>query len=182
MYDFSFFKKRGAGVREWLTKEYSSIRTGRATPTILDNVSIDLYGTQTPIKHVAAISVEDARTIRISPWDKSHIKLIESALVASNLGLGSAPDGESIRVIFPILTTERRAQLLKLAGEKLEEARVSLRSAREEVQNDLTAKEKANAISEDDKFRAKAELQKLVDGINAELDNLMHKKESEIKE
>ncbi len=179
-YDFNQFKKRVIGVEEWLGNEFSGIRTGRATAVLLDSVLVDSYGARTALKHVANISVEDAKTLRITPWDNSLVKGIETAIAASNLGVSTVPDSAGVRVIFPDLTSERRAQLVKLVGQKLEDARVSLRKEREEVWNDIQTKEKEGDLTEDEKFKYKEDLQKLVDEANKKLEAMAEKKEAEI--
>lgn len=179
-YDFSSFKKRVNGVEEWLGNEFLGIRTGRATAALLDSVLVDSYGAKTALKHVANISVEDARSLKITPWDNSLVKSIETAIAASNLGVSTAPDSVGVRVIFPDLTSDRRAQLVKLVGQKLEDARVSLRKEREAVWEDIQTKEKDKAISQDEKFKYKDDLQKLVDEGNNKLEAMAAKKEQEI--
>jgi len=180
-YDFGNFKKKIEEIEDWLTSEFSSIRTGRATPLILDRITVDSYGTRTPIKHLATISIDDPRTLRVSPWDQGQLKAIESAISASNLGVSTSPDSTSIRVIFPELSTERRTALIKLANDKLEEAKISVRREREKVWDDIQAQEKLGQISEDEKFRLKNDLQKIVDVANLSLDTTTSRKEDEIK-
>lgn len=179
-YDFNHFKKRVSEVEEWLATEFSGIRTGRATAALIDNVMVDSYGAKTAIKHVANIAVEDARSLKITPWDNSLVKGIETAIAASNLGVSTVPDSVGIRVIFPDLTAERRVQLIKLVGQKAEEAKVSLRKEREEVWNDIQKQEKDGNISQDEKFKYKDELQKMVDDGNTKIEVLAGKKEQEI--
>jgi ribosome recycling factor len=181
-YDFSSFKKKLEGVEEWLANEYTGVRTGRATPAILDNVYIEAYGTRTPLKHVASISIEDARTIRVAPWDKSQIKGIEKSIGEANLGLSASSDTMGVRVFFPELTAERRTALVKVTGEKLEHARVSVRAERDDVWSEIQTLEREGEIPEDDKFRLKEEMQKLVDGANAKLEEMSERKEKEIAE
>ena len=171
IYDFSKLKKGLEGVSEWLGSELSNIRTGRATPALLDSVSIEQYGARTKISHVAAISIEDPKTLRVAPWDKATIKLIESAIQAANLGVSVSTDGVGVRVSFPDLTAERRTLLSKLVKEKLELARVSVRKEREECWNE---------ISEDDKFKLKEDLQKMVDEANAMLEEQAVRKDKEL--
>ncbi len=180
MYNFANFKSRLKEVEEWLGREYLGIRTGKATPAVLDGVMVDSYGTKTPLKHVSAIGIEDAVTIRVTPWDKSQLSAIQKSIESANLGLSVAPDNTGLRVIFPALTEERRKMLIKLTGEKLEDARISVRKEREKVWEDIQSEEKAGNLSEDDKFRAKDELQKLIDETNQNLDSLAKKKETEI--
>ncbi len=179
-YDFSIFKKRIAEVEGWLTKELSHIRTGRATPSILDSVRIESYGAAMPISHVAGVIVEDAKTIRITPWDKGHIKAIEKAIGSEGLGVSVAVDDQGVRVIFPELTSERRVALMKVVHSKHEEARVSARAARDEVWDDIQKKEREGKIPEDDKFRFKDEMQKTVDDSNKKFDDMVARKEREI--
>lgn len=179
-YSFSVFQKKIAEVADRLSHELSGIHTGRAAPSLLDHVSIDSYGARMAVPHVAAITVEDSRTIRIAPWDKEQIKPIEKALYDANLGVSVSVDAEGLRISFPDLTTERRTQFVKIARGKLEEARVALRTEREKVWSDIQEKERAGDISEDEKFRAKDDLQKLVDEGNARLEVLIEKKEKEI--
>ncbi len=181
-YNFSPFKIRSAEILDWLHKEFASIRTGRASPALLDGVQVIMYEARTPLSHVASISIEDPKTLRIAPWDKTAVKAIESALQASNLGLSIATDAAGVRVGFPELTSETRKVLAKAAKEKCEEAKVSLRQEREKVLGDITAKEKAGDMSEDEKFRFRDELQKLVDATSRDLEALFAKKEKEITE
>lgn len=181
-YDFSVFKKEVQEIREWLAKEFSTIRTGRATPALLDSVSVESYGTRSPISHVAGITSEDPRTLRVSPWDKNNIKAIEKAITAANLGVSVAVDASGLRVSFPELTSERRGILKKLVGEKLEDAKVSMRQVREKVWSDIQAKEKEGEMSEDEKFRLKEELQRLVDEAGQTFAEMGERKEAEIAE
>jgi len=180
MYDFSQIKTRLDEIKEWLKKELSSVHTGRATPALLDNIMIDSYGIKTAIPHVAAVSVEDARTLRVAPWDKGQIKDIESAITKADLGISASSDDSGIRVFFPELTAERRTTLTKVVKEKLEEARISIRKERDEVWSDIQGKEKAGDMSEDDKFRGKDDLQKIVDEVNKNLEEVAEKKEREL--
>lgn len=181
-YNFSQFKQSTSDLQDWLRKEFSTIRTGRATPAILDGVLVEAYGAKMPINQVANISVEDARTIRILPWDASQTKSVEKAIVDSGLGLSVVVDGSGLRVVFPELTSDRRTSLLKIAKQKLEDSKVTLRSEREKVLKDVDAQEKAGSISEDEKFRLKTELQKMVDDAGKVLDEIFGKKEKEIGE
>jgi len=181
-YDFSSFKKGLQESEEWLVSEYQGIRTGRATPAILDNISIEVYGARTPLKHVAAVSTEDAKTIRVAPWDKGQVKAIEKAIMEADLGLSTSSDAQGVRVIFPALTSERRASLVKITKEKLEQGRVRVRSDRDEAWKDIQSKEKDGDITEDDKFRLKDEMQKMVDAMIGKMEEHAAKKEKEIAE
>lgn len=181
MYSLTPFIERAKSVEDWFAKELTTVRTGKASPVLLDSIEVESYGSRMPIAHVAAITIEDARTLRIAPWDKSQVKAIETAIAAANLGISTAPDDSGIRVVFPELSSERRVLLGKIVGEKLEEARVSLRKARQEVLDDITTKERAGEISEDEKFKTKDELQKKTDESMKRLDALTEKKKIEIQ-
>lgn len=179
-YDFKPFDEKVAAAKEWLAKEYKGLRTGRAAPSILDNVQVSAYGSLAPLKQVGNVSVEDARTLRVSAYDASILKDIERAITAANLGVGTASDGSSIRVSFPELTGERREQLIKFAKQKLEEARTSLRLARDESWKEIQEREREGTLTEDDKFALKEELQKRVDKGNADLQSAFDSKETEM--
>jgi ribosome recycling factor len=179
-YNFQVFKDGIKKIEEWLGKEFSQLHTGQATPALLDGILVESYGSKMALTHVASVSIEDARTLRISPWDKSQLKEIERAVVAANLGLGTSVDDAGMRVTFPPLTTERRVDLSKVVRAKLEEARIHVRTAREAIWDDIQAKEKEGALTEDEKFRYKDELQKLVDEANGKLEELTEKKEKEL--
>ncbi len=179
-YDFKPFEKKIADISEKLQRELSGIRTGRAAPAILDGVLVESYGTRVPIHQLAAVSIEDARTLRIAPWDMSNAKEIEKALTLANLGLSVAMDEKGVRVSFPELTSERRMSLVRMAKEKVEEMRTSLRLARDEVWSGIQKLERDGNMPEDDKFRAKEEMQKRVDAANKNFDNSLARKEKEI--
>ena len=180
MYDFSKFKQKIKEIEEWLKREFAGVRTGRATPTLLDGILVESYGSKVPINQVGNISVEDPRMIRISPWDATMSKNIEKAIGAANLGIAVALDDRGVRVTFPELTAERRTQIVKLAKEKLEHAKVSVRMAREDVLKDIQNKEKEGGLGKDDVARFKTELQKHVDAANKMLEEQFSKKEKEI--
>ncbi len=179
-YDFKTFESKIVAAREWLAREYGGLRTGRAAPAILDGVMVSAYGSMTPLKQVGNVGVEDARTLRVSAYDAGLIKDIERAITAANLGVGTSSDGANIRVTFPELTSERREQLVKLAKGKLEEARTTVRVARDEAWKEIQEKEKEGTLTEDDKFALKEELQKRVDEANKELETAFEKKEEEM--
>lgn len=179
-YNFSPFKAKVTEIENRLAKELSGIHTGRATPSILDTVMVDSYGARISVSHVAAISNEDARTLRVAPWDKSQIKAIEKAVNDANLGISASADDAGLRIHFPELTTERRTSLIKVLKQKLEDARVSLRVEREKIWNDIQKQEKDKKVSEDDKFRFKDELQKMTDEGNKKLESISERKEKEI--
>jgi ribosome recycling factor len=180
MYNFTQAKQEFKKIEEWLTKEFSQLHTGRATPMLLDSVSVESYGSYMPIKNVGSVSIEDAKTLRIVPWDKSQIRDIDRAITAANLGLSIASDDQGLRVIFPALTTETRQKLVKVLKEKLEEGRISVRQEREKLGKAIEEAEKSGGMSEDDKFRSKEELQKIVEETNKNLEALFEKKENEV--
>ncbi len=181
-YDFKDLKTGIKSVEEWLKAEFSGIRTGRATPAILDSVMVEAYGSLMPINQVGSISVEDARMMRVTPWDMSLAKPVEKAIMLADLGLSLAVDEKGVRVSFPDLTSDRRASLIKLAKQKLEDARITLRGEREKTIKDIERREKEGEISEDEKFRLKTELQKYIDEAGNALEGLFAKKEKEILE
>jgi len=179
-YDFKSLETKLAGAKEWLSREYQGLRTGRATPAILDGVQVQAYGSMMPLKQVATIGIEDARSLRVQAFDPGIIKDIEKAITAADLGVGVGSDAAGVRVTFPELTGDRREQLIKLAKAKLEDARTTVRGARDECWKDIQEQEKAKTITEDDKFRLKEEMQKKVDTVNEELEKQFEKKESEM--
>jgi ribosome recycling factor len=179
-YNFTAFQNKIKATEEWLAKELSGVRTGRASISFLDGVRVESYGSEMPISSVASIGTEDPKTLRITPWDNSQIKAIEKAITVSNLGVSVVVDDKGLRVIFPELTGERRIQLAKIAKEKLEDARVALRRERNEVMDDLETKKKAGEMGEDEMKRNKDEVEKKVQEANKKLEELFAKKEAEI--
>lgn len=179
-YNFLTLKNGLVYCEDRLLKDLSSIHTGRATAGILDGVFINSYGSNTAISHVSAITTDDARTLRIAPWDKQQIKEIEKAVNNANLGVSVSVDDQGLRIFFPELTTERRASFVKIIKDKLESARVCVRNEREKTLNDINKKEKDGEISEDEKFQLKEDLQKIIASTNDKFDNIFNKKEKEI--
>ncbi len=179
-YDFSALDSSIKETEEWLVRELSSVRTGRATPAILDTVKPEAYGTRQAVNQIAAITIEDARTLRIVPWDKSLTKNIERAIQDADLGVGLATDDQGLRVTFPELTAERRTMLLKVANEKVEQARIALRGHRTDAIKAVEAAEKEGGMGKDELARYKDEIQKKIDKGNEALEALGKKKEVEI--
>jgi len=179
-YNFSNFKTGLKKIEEFLGKEYSQLSTGRASPMVLDGVSIESYGAYQPIKNIASVSIEDPKTLRIAPWDKNQIKAIEKAILVADLGLSVATDESGIRVIFPQLTTETRQKLVKVLKEKLEEARITVRRERGNVWEEIQKLEKDGKMTEDEKLHGKDELQKVIDEVNKNLETIFEKKEKEV--
>lgn len=179
-YDFSKLTRDIRETEEWLLRELAGVRTGRATPTLLDGVKPEAYGTRTSLTQIASISVEDARTLRVIPWDAALMKAIEKSVTDANLGVGVSVDDQGLRVSFPELTAERRAQLSKIAGEKTEQAKVTLRSKRTDALHVLNASEGKGGMGEDEVARLKNEIQKLIDAGNESLTKILEKKKVEI--
>lgn len=179
-YNFTPFKGAIKEVEEKLKRDFATVRTGRSSPAVLDSVSVESYGSMMSIPQLASVTVEDAQSIRITPWDMSTAKDIEKAIQLANLGVSVSMDDKGVRVTFPSLTEERRLQIVKIAKEKLEEAKKALRAHRDSLMKDLQALEKSGGEGKDDIFRYKGEAQKLVDAGTVALEALYSKKEKEI--
>jgi len=156
------------------------IRAGRANPAILNRITVEYYGVQTPINQVAGISVPEARTIMIQPWDQNVLKSIEKAILASDIGINPNNDGKVIRLNFPELTEERRKELVKEIKKIAEDAKVSIRSIRKDGMDDVKEKQKNSEITEDDKEKLENQIQKLTDKYVETIDEILDKKEKEI--
>lgn len=168
---------------ESVVRQFSEIRTGRASPALVEGLHVDYYGTPTLLKQLASISAPDVHLLTIQPWDPSAIVEIEKAIQKSNIGITPSNDGKIIRLALPLLSKERRQELVKLAHEMSEEGRVSLRTIRRDAKEALEKMEKKDKlISEDEKFRAIDELQKVVDKYIAKIDELLKSREKEILE
>lgn len=165
-----------------LDKEFSHLRTGRASVALLDGVKVDYYGTPTPIDQLASVSTPDSRTISIQPWDRSAFGLIEKAIQKSDLGLNPVNDGKIIRIGLPPLTEDRRKELVKVAKKYTEEAKVAVRNIRRDANDAFKKKLKDKALSEDDVRKGEAEIQKITDSFVAKLEQQLTKKEKEIME
>jgi ribosome recycling factor len=165
-----------------LSREFAAIRTGRASANLLDGVRVDYYGNPTPINQMASVSVPDARTILIQPWEAAQLKAVEKALQVADLGVNPQNDGKVIRLVMPTLTEERRKQLAKSAGKVAEEGRVAIRNIRREANDKLKArvKDKKAPITEDEEKRGHDQVQKTTDQYIAKVDELLKKKEQEI--
>lgn len=179
-YDFSNTLVQKSTILDWLKSEYRSISTGRATPQVLDLVHIDMYGARTPLAHAAGITIEDPRTIRVAPWDKSVLGQMEKAINDANLGLSVSADADGLRVHFPSLTTETRTKLVKLLKDRLEDARVRVRAMREETNKAIDQEAKEGLYGEDEQRKYREDMQKIVDTANQELEELFQKKEKEV--
>ncbi len=163
-----------------LEKESKKLRTGRANPALVEDLEIDNYGALTPIKQIANISVPEARQLLVQPWDKSNLEAVEQVIKDADLGANISNDGIAVRLTFPPMTEENRVDLVKILGTKTEEARIGVRTAREEAWKEIQAEEKNGNISEDEKFAGKDALQEVVDEYNKKIEEMKKKKEEEI--
>ncbi len=166
---------------EYLKGELTNLRAGRVSPSLVEDLEVECYDSKMKLKEVAMISSPDSRSLVVQPWDKNNIPLIEKAISQSSLGLSPVTEKEVIHLYFPPMSEERRKELIKVLGEKLEEARISIRHQREEVWKRVQSLEKEGKIREDDKFKGKEELQELIDEYNQKIEDLGKRKEEEIK-
>lgn len=162
--------------------EFGSIRTGRATPALVEKLKVDYYGAEVPLQQLAGFSVPEARVLVISPYDKGSLKAIEKAIQNSDLSINPSSDGTVIRLVFPVLTSDRRKELVKVVKHKAEEGRVAARNVRREARRELEGMEKDALISVDDLDRAEKELEKLTHEYVAEIDRMLSRKEQELLE
>ena len=160
--------------------EFSSVRTGRATPALVEKLKVDYYGTDVPLQQIAGIQVPEARLMVITPYDKSSLKNVEKAIQVSDLGINPSNDGTVIRLAFPQLTEERRKELVKQVHHKAEDGRVSVRNVRRAARKDLEALEKDGDITSDELERAEKDLEKITHDFVAEIDKMLHTKEQEL--
>jgi ribosome recycling factor len=167
---------------EALRKDLSTIRTGRASPGLVENLHVDYYGAETPLKQLANISVPEARTLVVQPYDRGAMAGIEKAILKSDLGLTPNNDGQVIRLVIPRLTEERRKDMVKVVRKQVEEGRVAVRNVRREANDHLKEMEKAKTLSADDDKRAQERLQKLTDSYIKQIDDIGHGKEAEVME
>ena len=173
-------KHRMESAIESVRKEFSSLRAGRATASMLDSIKVDYYGTMTPLNQVGNIAVPDPSLITIQPWDAGLLPVIEKAVRTSGLDLNPANDGKLIRIPIPSPTEERRKALVKLAHKAAEEGKVAVRNVRRDANDHIKKAKKASEISEDDEKQAEAETQKLTDGAIARVEDMLKKKEAEV--
>ena len=178
--DLDQFKEKMEKSVDSLASEYSTIRAGRANPHILDKISVDYYGQPSSLQSVANISVAEARTLMIQPWEASLIKEIEKAILTADLGLTPNNDGKVIRLTFPELTEERRKELVKDVKKKGEGAKVAIRNIRRDANDMIKKQQKANEISEDEQKDAESEIQKLTDQYVSQVDQMIEEKSKEI--
>lgn len=167
---------------ESLKQELLKVRTGRANPGLLDHVKVSSYGSDVPLNQVASITAESARTLLVTPWDKTLVQAIEKAILTADLGLNPSSAGQVIRVPMPLLNEERRKELVKVVRDAAENARISVRNIRRDANQELKNLLKDKEINEDEERRSQAEVQKLTDKFIAEVDQLLMKKETELME
>lgn len=165
-----------------LVKELAAVRAGRANPAVLDKITIEYYGSPTPLNQVAAVSTPEPRTLQIQPWDASTLKAIEKAIFASDLGLNPQNDGKSIRLNFPPLTEERRRELIKQVAKTGEESKVAIRNIRRDAIDTFKDMKKKNEITEDGQKDAEEKMQKMTDKFVKEIDGIIAKKSKELAE
>jgi ribosome recycling factor len=165
-----------------LIAAFAKIRTGRAHPGILDGITVDYYGVETPLNQVANVSVEDARTLAVSPWEKPMVPVVEKAILKSDLGLNPATSGDKIRLPMPPLTEENRRDLTKIAKSEAENARVAIRNIRRDANSMMKELLKDKEITEDDSRRGEEDIQKLTDAKVKEVDDLLSAKETDLME
>jgi ribosome recycling factor len=179
--------KKDAEVRmgksvESLKHELSKLRTGRAHTSLLDHITVEYYGSEVPLSQVANINVSDARTLTVTPWEKSMVKAVEKAIINSDMGLNPATAGEVIRVPLPPLTEERRKDMIRVVRQEGENAKVAIRNIRRDVLGDIKALLKEKEITEDEERRAQDEIQKITDKYIAQVDKILEEKEKDLME
>ena len=182
MAEINEFKSRMTRTTQILSEQFASVRAGRANAAVLDQIQVDYYGVPTPIRQIASITTTDARTLVIQPWDGSTLKIIEKAILTSELGINPQNDGRVIRLVFPQLTEERRKELAKTVRKYGEDAKVAIRNVRRDAMDKFKKDQKNNILTEDDLKDAEKELQKLTDDFIKEVDKLTEKKEKELFE
>ena len=175
-------RQRMDGAIEALRREFAGVRTGKASPALLDTIRVEAYGSMVPLNQVGTVSAPEARMLTVQPWDKSLMKATEKALRESDLGLNPSNDGQIIRIPIPPLTEERRKEYVKLLHKLTEEARVAVRNVRRDANDEVKHRQKDEGLSEDDVRREQAEVQKLTDQYIARIEELMKHKEAEIME
>ena len=178
--DLNIYEDKMEKTLSTLNSEFTAIRAGRANPRILDKITVDYYGTPSPLQSVANVSVPEARMIQIQPWESSLIKDIEKAILASDLGITPTNDGKLIRLVFPELTEERRKELVKDIKKKGESAKVAIRNIRRDANDAVKKEAKANEISEDDQKQLEDKIQKLTDEYVKKIDQAIDAKSTEV--
>lgn len=175
-------KKKGDYEKHiaFLKEELKGLRTGRASASFVEGIMIEAYGSLSVLHHLASVSVSDARTILISPWDKSILKDIEKGILVANLGVNPVNDGVSLRLVMPTLTEESRTKLVKVVGQKVEQAKIALRSCRDALRDEVQRQEKQNEITEDDRFLLYKHIDEMTKDFTAQAEEIGSKKEEDI--
>lgn len=176
------FEEKMKSSVEHLDRELAAVRAGRANPAVLDKVSVDYYGAPTPIQQVASVAVSEARTLTITPWDRTLLRAISKAIMASDVGITPIDDGSTIRLNFPAPTEERRKQLTKDVQKQGEEAKIAVRNVRRDAMDKFKAQKKAGELTEDDQKKLEDETQKLTDKYVKQIDEICANKNKEIME
>lgn len=179
---YDYLKERNEKVIDYLKNEFACVRAGRANPKILDRVMVNYYGSMTPLNQMANITVPEPRMLLVNVWDMSALKDVVKAIQEANLGINPADDGKNIRLVFPVLTEERRKELVKSIKKIAEEAKISARNERKDVLDIVKNMKKDNKLTEDDVKNAEQEIQKIVNNVNALIDEMLASKEKEIME
>ena len=180
--DYTEFESKMKKTASVLTEQYDSVRAGKANPAVLDRITVDYYGSPTPVQQIASVSTPDARSLLIQPWDGSVLKGIEKAILASDLGINPQNDGKQIRLNFPPLTEERRRDLAKQVKKYSEDAKVAVRNIRRDAMDKFKKEQKKGEITEDDLKDLEKDMQKLTDDYTKEVDKLTAAKEKELFE
>ena len=180
MTDVKSYEAKMKKTCESLSTQFATIRAGRANAAVLDQITVDYYGSPTPLQQLASIATPDPKSLLIQPWDKSTLKSIEKAILASDLGINPQNDGIMIRLVFPPLTEERRKELVKQTKKYAEEAKVAIRNIRRDAIDKFKKSQKASEITEDDYKDVEKEIQKLTDDYTKEIDKISAKKEKEL--
>lgn len=175
MYDLR--KEEFENIVEYFRNDIASIKTGRANPAFLEGVEVEVYGSRVRIRELASLTVQDAKTLVIQPWDKNSLKPIEKAIREAGLGLNPVAERDVVRIIFPPLTEERRREYIKLLHGKMEEARIKIRRLRDDLRKEI----QNGLLGEDEQFRAKEDLQKMIEEYNEKIEKMAEKKEMELK-
>jgi len=175
-------KQRMESALESLRREFGGVRTGKASPQLLDTVRVEAYGSKVPLNQVGTVSAPEPRLITVQPWDRSLIKAVERALRESDLGLNPSNDGQLIRIPIPPLTEERRREYVRLIHKLAEEGRVAVRQARKDANDEIKARQKKEGLSEDDVHREEKEVQKLTDQYIGKVEEMLKHKEAEVME
>ena len=178
--DTKHLKEKLEAILDSLKNNVNGLRTGRATPALVENVDVDYYGSKTPLKAIASISSPEPRLLVIQPWDKTTLPAIEKAIQGSTLGLNPIAERDVVRLSIPPLTEERRRELTKLLGRHIEDARIHVRKLRDEALKSLDTREKQKEIGEDEKFRLKSKAQKQIDAVNTKIEEMGTTKDKEI--